>query len=154
MYAQQKMFLQASAFNQDIGSWNVSNGEDFVSISMKSSLMCWWINISYSSLFLFTRYLHLQSFMFSQAFAFDQNLCRWNKKKSARNVYFCPLGASCGTSICPPSSAPSSPTIQTNTISLSNPPTIQHSQAPTSSPLNHPTSEPTYTESTKYTNQL
>ena len=31
------MFYGASAFNQDIGNWDVSNGEDFVSIIMNTN---------------------------------------------------------------------------------------------------------------------
>ena len=31
------MFRGASAFNQDIGSWNVSNGEYFVSIAINTN---------------------------------------------------------------------------------------------------------------------
>ena len=30
------MFQDASAFNNDIGSWDVSSGEDFVSITTKN----------------------------------------------------------------------------------------------------------------------
>ena len=33
------MFWEASSFNQDIGSWNVSSGEDFVSVSLDDPLL-------------------------------------------------------------------------------------------------------------------
>ena len=46
--------------------------------------------------------------MFYAASEFDQNLCRWDKKDSALDENFCLGGASCGTTICPPSSQPSS----------------------------------------------
>ena len=39
IFAQASMISTAYEFNQDIGSWNVSKGEDFVSKSMESSVI-------------------------------------------------------------------------------------------------------------------
>ena len=42
-------------------------------------------------------------FMFDEALAFNQNLCRWDKNDSASVSNFC-FGASCGTHVCTPPS--------------------------------------------------
>lgn len=55
---------------------------------------------------LFNYYLSRgKDYMFHGASAFDQNPCRWNKDYTTY-IEFC-SGASCGTSACQPSSAPS-----------------------------------------------
>ena len=81
-------------------------------------------------------YVHVQRYMFYEASVFDQNLCRWDKKKSALTDYFCSGGASCGPIICPPSSKPSQsssslPTKELNIPTISPKPVLDANSART-----------------------
>ena len=110
---QNAMFSNAVAFNQDISSWDVSNGVDFVSIvatniktvAMYQSIICVANN------FRLFYYLNVKSDMFFQARVFRQNLCNWDKSPTAKSDNFCTGGSYCGGDCSPtsqPSSAPSS----------------------------------------------
>ena len=78
--------------------------------------------------------------MFYMAAAFDQDLCRWEKKDSALDSLFCSGGASCGSTTCQPTTSPSSPPSQFPSI------TFAPSQFPSisSSPSNSPSNTPSH----------
>ena len=46
-FLQEAMFLRAYEFNQDIGSWDVSNGKDFVSVAT-GTFVCYHVSINTS----------------------------------------------------------------------------------------------------------
>ena len=102
--SQGSMCYGSSVFDQDIGSWNVSSGTNFVGASMVIIFVVYKLSQVTHDYFLLYFCLHFQDYMFHAASAFDQNLCRWDKQDSAFN--FCSGGASCGTSTCPSSHHP------------------------------------------------
>ena len=120
--SQGSMCYGSSVFDQDIGGWNVSSGTNFVGASMVIIFVVYKLSQVTHDYFLLYFCLHFQDYMFHAASAFDQNLCRWDKKDSASDGNFCSEGASCGPSIC-----------------SSSPPF----QSPSSLPMKDPTEEPT-----------
>ena len=71
------MFKGASAFNQDIGNWNVSSGEWFVSIAMNTTVALYESTHLNHNLLL-CPFFCSQANMFEGASSFNQDIGDWD----------------------------------------------------------------------------